>query len=218
MTSEGTLRTPPVHLGKLREFLTDGNPQMQDWAMGAVFNLTYSYGVASLPVWNELLELAVEHPCWNTRESCQGLVGRYLKNEVGAQELLYKIRGEAMKEQFEGVDGFFISCGLIAMQNGHNDEAAEIFASVIHKDEDPPKLRDAIHLQLRAMLGTGKKLEETWGKVRRQLLKKEAKEEISHLENLRGMMKPQEGFGREAGPKREPASAARGRPKKLARC
>jgi hypothetical protein len=164
---------------------------MQYRAIGVVHRTVNVYGVVSLPIWNELLELAVNDRNGLTRELCQALVQRYLKNKAGAEEMLYTLLEEAEKKQPRDVDKFLVSCALIAVQNNSREEAAEILASVISKDENPPDIRDAVFLQLRLTMGSGPELIGFWRDVRKNLVVREAKKEVSHLVNLRGMMEPQ---------------------------
>lgn len=178
--------------------------------------VTNEYGLASVPLWNELLGVAVNDRDWHTRELCQMLVQRYLRGNVGTEDLLYKILEESEKEQPKQVNGFFISCALIAVKNNHMGEAAELLASIIHKDENPPDVRDAIFLSLKVAMGSGPHLLNFWKDVRKALVSRETKREVSKLANLQGMMEPQGKLKGKIRPgKREPAEIARA--KKVAR-
>ncbi len=193
MSSVGTAGRPPVDIGKIREFLVGDNPWLQNAAIGAIFKTSHNYGLSSIPVWNELFEVAVKERDWHAREVCQELIYKYLQNNLGTGELFYKMRIEAEKEPTKDVIGFFIAASMIAIRHGFcGEEPFDVLASLVEKDEKPTQMRDAIFLNIRRVFGASGEFKEVWGKMRQAIVRREAKEEISQLRNLQGLMRPQE--------------------------
>ena len=195
MSSVGTAGRPPVDIGKVREFLVGDSPWLQNAAIGAIYKTSHNYGLSSIPVWNELFEVAVNDRDWHSREVCQELVYKYLQNNLGTDELFYKMRIEAKKDHTKDVVGFFVSASMVAIRHGScGEEPFDVLASLVEKDEDPTQMRDAIFLNIRRVFGTSGEFKEVWGKMKQAIVRREAQKEISQLRNLQGLMEPKGGL------------------------
>lgn len=203
MNSVGTAGRPPVDIGKVREFLVGDSPWLQNAAIGAIFKVSNAYGLASIPVWNELFDVAVKERDWHAREVCQTLIYKYLQNRLGADDLFYRMRGEAENPQWKDVNGFFITASLVAIRHECCDEEPfDVLASIIARDENAPQMRDSVFLNIRRVFGAGPEFKDVWGKMRQAIVRREAKEEVSELKNLQGLMRPQGGLKAKLHPKR----------------
>jgi len=192
MSVVGTAGRPPVNMDKLREFLLGkASPWLQNAAIGAIYKTSHNYGLSSIPVWNELFEVAVNDRDWHSREVCQELVCKYLQNKLGTDELFYRMRIEVEKGQPKDVVGFFITASMIAVRQGCcGEEPFDVLAVLIEKDEDAPQMRDAIFLNIRRVFGASGEFKEVWGKMKQAIVRREAQKEVSELKNLQGLMKP----------------------------
>ncbi|MCP4646784.1 MAG: hypothetical protein GY852_03495 [bacterium] len=192
MSSVGTAGRPPVDIGKVREFLVGDSPWLQNAAIGAIYKTSNNYGLASIPVWNELFEVAVNDKDWHSREVCQALVYKYLQNKLGTDELFYKMRAEVEKDHVKDVVGFFIAASMIAIRQGCcGEEPFDVLASLVEKDDEPTQMRDAIFLNIRRVFGASGEFKDVWGKMKQAIVRREAQKEISQLRNLHGLMEPQ---------------------------
>ena|GEM_PF-4923362 len=191
MSELGTAGRPPIDVGKLREFLGHDGNWIQTAAISAVFKVGIIYGMRSVPLWNELFELAMRSEDIRTKVDCQLLINKYIKNNVGNAELLPKLRAEA--EIYEGKydDSFFIEAAINAIRCGHREDPIEVLAHMVHKDDNPPEIRDEIFLELLRNMGHGKEFKGVWEQLKAAIVRRESKAEISHMENLRDLMKPQ---------------------------
>ncbi len=115
----------------------------------------------------------------------------HVEEFCGFGTILPRLREEAEKYSGRKNDTFFREVALSSVQNGKTADAVEILASVIHRDGNPPKIRDEIFLELLRKMGHGKEFQGVWEQLKAAIVLRESKAEISHMENLRDLMKPQ---------------------------
>ncbi|MBD3389563.1 hypothetical protein GF415_01255 [Candidatus Micrarchaeota archaeon] len=178
MGDNGTAIDPPVDIDRLRQFISGGDPWLQERSVFAAKKNAERYGINSVPVGMELLSLALYH--WNERvkDVAEGMVARCIKNKVESDKLM-----EIMVKTAEGAagrenDGFFAECALIGLKNGHEKEAIHILGSVAGRDHHESAILDMVLENLSETFGEGSKFMRIKKKLERappRVLKAKAK-------------------------------------------
>ncbi|MFP3949731.1 MAG: hypothetical protein ACLFUZ_01415 [Candidatus Micrarchaeia archaeon] len=155
MGEYGTAKKPPVDINRLKQFISEGNPWLQERSVFAAEKNANKYGINSVPVGTELLSLALYH--WDDRIKgvAEDLVIRCIKNRVESDELMKMMVKTAEGAVDQENDDFFAECALLGIKNGHEKKAVEILASVVGRESSASDTLDMFLGNLRETIGEG---------------------------------------------------------------
>ena len=204
MGQVGIAKRPYVDFGKISEFLLEDGTWIQRAAIFTLFRISGEFGFGTVPVGEEIAEVALNGQGRNAKADCQILVQAYVQCESCVPEIMAKLNEEAEKAGGKN-DRFLMDTAIIAICSGYVKEAAKVLASVIHRDIMPPERREGAYHLLERALGKGRLLDMVWKEVARAIVEKEKRSGVSQIRNLQELMKPPSSFKKNVPPAQQAA-------------